>query len=188
MGWPIRYHRNAWSDRHRDRIKNAREQMGQIQKQLGEFHELPQRFSATKSLEDILGGAKSRGMLGEVTLERLLEDCLPPSQFSSQHRFSSGEIADAVIFLRDSKLMSIDSKFPLDAFRRISTDGDDARKQFVTAVKGHVDAIARKYIVPGEGTLDMALMFVPSGAFITNCSCWLTAKASNWTVIAAARR
>ena len=144
-------------------LKNTREQMGQIQKQLGEFHELSRNVSsATKSLEDILGGAKSRGLLGEVTLERLLEDCLPPSQFSSQYRFSSGETADAVIFLRDGKLMSIDSKFPLDAFRRISADGDDAKKQFTTAVKGHVDAIARKYIVPGEGTLDMALMFVPS--------------------------
>src|SRR3984885_10022126 len=101
-------------------LKNAREQMGQIQKQLGEFHELSRNVSsATKSLEDILGGAKSRGILGEVTLERLLEDCLPPSQFSAQHRFSSGEAADAVIFLRDGKLMSIDSKFPLDAYRRI---------------------------------------------------------------------
>src|SRR6202011_484675 len=65
-------------------LKNAREQMGQIQKQLGEFHELSRNVSsATKSLEDILGGAKSRGILGEVTLARLLEDCLPPSQFSS---------------------------------------------------------------------------------------------------------
>ena len=58
--------------------------------------------------------------------------------------------------------MSIDSKFPLDAFRRIATDGDEARRTFATAVKGHADSIARKYIVPGEGTLDMALMFVPS--------------------------
>jgi DNA recombination protein RmuC len=144
-------------------LKNTREQMGQIQKQLGEFQELGRNVSsATKSLEDILGGAKSRGLLGEVTLERLLEDCLPPSQFAPQYRFLSGETADAVIFLRDNKLMSIDSKFPLDAFRRISTDGDEARKQFVGAVKGHADSIAKKYIVPGEGTLDMALMFVPS--------------------------
>jgi DNA recombination protein RmuC len=144
-------------------LKNTREQMGQIQKQLGEFQELSRNVSsATKSLEGILGGAKSRGLLGEVTLERLLEDCLPPSQFASQYRFSSGDVADAVIFLRDKKLMSIDSKFPLDAFRRIATDGDEARRAFVTAVKGHADAIARKYIVPGEGTLDMALMFVPS--------------------------
>ena len=144
-------------------LRNAREQMGEIQKQLGAFQELSRNVStATKSLEDILGGAKSRGMLGEVTLERLLEDCLPPSGFCSQYRFSSGETADAVIFLRDKKLMSIDSKFPLDAFRRISTDGDEARKAFVSAVKGHADSIAKKYIVPGEGTLDVALMFVPS--------------------------
>jgi len=144
-------------------LKNTREQMGQIQKQLGEFQELGRNVSsATKSLEDILGGAKSRGLLGEVTLERLLEDCLPSSQFAAQYRFSSGETADAVIFLRDDKLMSIDSKFPLDAFRRISAEGDEARKQFASAVKGHADNIAKKYIVPGEGTLDMALMFVPS--------------------------
>jgi DNA recombination protein RmuC len=144
-------------------LRNTREQMGQIQKQLGEFQELSRNVSsATKSLEGILGGAKSRGLLGEITLERLLEDCLPPSQFASQYRFPSGDIADAVIFLRDKKIMSIDSKFPLDAFRRIASDGDEARRAFVTAVKGHADSIARKYIVPGEGTLDMALMFVPS--------------------------
>jgi DNA recombination protein RmuC len=144
-------------------LKNTREQMGQIQKQLGEFQELSRNVSsATKSLEDILGGAKTRGILGEVTLERLLEDCLPPSQFTAQYRFSSGECVDAVIFLRDNKVMAIDSKFPLDAFRRIAADGDEARKTFATAVKGHADSIARKYIVPGEGTLDMALMFVPS--------------------------
>jgi DNA recombination protein RmuC len=144
-------------------LKNTREQMGQIQKQLGEFQELSRNVSsATKSLEDILGGAKARGILGEVTLERLLEDCLPPSQFTAQYRFSSGECVDAVIFLRDNKVMAIDSKFPLDAFRRIAADGDEARKTFATAVKGHADSIARKYIVPGEGTLDMALMFVPS--------------------------
>ena len=110
-------------------LKNTREQMGQIQKQLGEFQELSRNVSsATKSLEGILGGAKSRGLLGEVTLERLLEDCLPPSQFASQYRFTSGDTADAVIFLRDKKLMSIDSKFPLDAFRRIATEGDEARR------------------------------------------------------------
>ncbi|HXM96703.1 MAG TPA: DNA recombination protein RmuC [Candidatus Dormibacteraeota bacterium] len=144
-------------------LKNTREQMGLIQKQLGEFQELNREVSlATKSLEGILGGAKTRGLLGEVTLDRLLEDSLPPSQYSSQYRFSSGECADAVVFLRDKKLMAIDSKFPLDAFRRISTDGDEARRAFIAAVKGHADSIAKKYIVPHENTLDVALMFVPS--------------------------
>jgi DNA recombination protein RmuC len=144
-------------------LKNAREQIGHVQKQLGEFQELSREMSsATKSLEGVLGGAKSRGLLGEVALERLLEDCLPASQYAMQYHFTSGETADAVVFLRDRKLMAIDSKFPLDAFRRIAAEGEEAKRAFVTAVKGHADAIAKKYIVPDEGTLDVALMFVPS--------------------------
>jgi DNA recombination protein RmuC len=144
-------------------LKSTREQIGHIQKQLGEFQELGRGISsATKSLEGILGGAKTRGLLGEVTLERLLEDSLPSSQYASQYRFSSGEAADAVVFLRDKKLVAIDSKFPLDAFRRIAAEGEEARRAFAMAVKGHADSIARKYIVPDEGTLDLALMFVPS--------------------------
>lgn len=144
-------------------LKNTREQIGHIQKQLGEFQELGRGISsATKSLEGILGGAKTRGLLGEVTLERLLEDSLPSSQYATQYRFSSGEAADAVIFLRDKKLVAVDSKFPLDAFRRIGAEGEEAKRAFATAVKGHADSIAKKYIVPNEGTLDLALMFVPS--------------------------
>src|ERR1700726_4361433 len=144
-------------------LKNTREQILQLQEQIGAVHEQSRGLSlATQSIENILGGTKTRGLLGEVTLQRLLEDSLPSSQFSLQYRFSSGEAADAVIFLRDKKLMVIDSKFPLDAFRRIESDGDEARRAFVTAVKGHADSISRKYIVPNEGTLDVALMFVPS--------------------------
>src|ERR1700747_854399 len=144
-------------------LKNTREQILQLQEQIGAVHEQSRGLSlATQSIENILGGTKTRGLLGEVTLQRLLEDSLPPSQFSFQYRFSTGESADAVIFLRDKKLMAIDSKFPLDAFRRIESDGDDARKAFATAVKGHADSIAKKYIVPHENTLDVALMFVPS--------------------------
>lgn len=144
-------------------LKNTREQIVNIQKQMGEFQELGRGISAaTKSVEAILGGAKTRGQLGEVTLERLLEDSLPPSQYATQHRFASGETADAVIFLRDKKLVTVDSKFPLDAYKRIEAEGDAAKRDFATAVKGHADAIAKKYIVPAEGTLDLALMFVPS--------------------------
>src|ERR1700719_3463423 len=144
-------------------LKNTREQIGLIQKQLGEVQEQSRGLSqATQSLEAVLGGAKTRGLLGEVTLQRMLEDSLTASQFAMPHRFSSGEAVDAAIFLRDDKIMVIDSKFPLEAFRRIATDGDDARREFANAVKGHADSIAKKYIVPSEGTLDVALMFVPS--------------------------
>jgi len=146
-----------------DELKNTREQISQIQRQLGEVQQAGKQMSQTaQTLEGILGGAKSRGSLGEVTLERLLEDSLPSAQYVTQYKFSSGEAADAVIKLRDKKLMAIDSKFPLDAYRRISSEGDEARRAFITAVKGHADAITKKYIVPDEGTLDVALMFVPS--------------------------
>jgi DNA recombination protein RmuC len=146
-----------------DELKNTRDQIGQIQQQLGAVQLAGQQMSETAhTLEGILGGAKSRGSFGEVTLERLLEDSLPSSQYATQYRFASGEAADAVILLRDKKLMAIDSKFPLDAFRRIGAEGEEARKAFATAVKLHTDSIAKKYIVPQEGTLDVALMFVPS--------------------------
>jgi len=147
----------------REELKSTQSLMERIHRQLGEFQELSRGLGAAQqSLESVLGGAKTRGILGEVTLDRLLEDSLPRSQYGTQYRFASGEAADAVIFLRDRKLLAVDSKFPLEAFRRISTDGDEARRQFATAVKGHADAIARKYIRPEENTLDLALMFVPS--------------------------
>jgi DNA recombination protein RmuC len=158
----------------RDEIKNSREMMERIQKQLGEVQLAGRQMSQTaQTLENILGGAKSRGTLGEVTLERLLEDALPKERYQRQYRFSSGEAADVVIFLRD-KMLPIDSKFPLDAFRRMgeqassqgsshgAAQADEARRAFATAVKGHADAIAKKYVLPNEGTLGIALMFVPS--------------------------
>jgi len=148
-------------------LRNTREQISQIQTQLGEVRQAGQHMHDTaQTLENILGGTKSRGSFGEVTLERLLEDSLPPSQYQTQYRFRSNEIADAVVFLRDEKMMAIDSKFPLDAFRRLSIPGEqeEARKAFVAGIKSHADSVAKKYIVPDEGTLDFALMFVPSEA------------------------
>ena len=80
-------------------LKNTREQIGLIKKQLGEVNEQSRGLSeATKSLEMVLGGAKTRGLLGEVTLQRMLEDSLPPSQFHMQYRFSSVTKPIALIF------------------------------------------------------------------------------------------
>ena len=144
-------------------LKNTREQISQMQRQIGEVQQAgAQMHQTAQTLENILGGTKSRGSLGEVTLERLLEDALPRALYDIQHRFRSGETADAVILLRDKKMVAIDSKFPLDAYLRLTTEGEEARKSFVAAVKTHADAIARKYIVADEGTLDFAMLFVPS--------------------------
>ena len=143
-------------------LKNSQQTLGEIQKQLGAVQQTSNQMSQTaQTLETILGGAKTRGSLGEVTLERMLEDCLPRDSFERQHRFRSGEVADVVIFLRD-KLLPVDSKFPLDAYRRLGEEGDEARRAFATSVKNHADAISKKYVLPEEATLPVALMFVPS--------------------------
>src|SRR6266404_2550381 len=145
-----------------EQLKNSQQTLGEIQKQLGAVQLAGSQMSQTaQTLQNILGGAKTRGSLGEVTLERLLEDCLPKDRYARQYRFNSGEVADTVIFLRD-KLLPIDSKFPLDAYRRIAQEGEEARRAFAAAVKNHADAISKKYILPDEGTLSVALMFVPS--------------------------
>ncbi|HYL09484.1 MAG TPA: DNA recombination protein RmuC [Candidatus Acidoferrales bacterium] len=143
-------------------VRSSREVLGRIQQQLGEVQQAGRELSlASQTLQTVLGGAKTRGSLGEITLERLLSDSLPKSNFTIQHRFSTGEVVDAVIRFQD-KLLSIDSKFPLEDYRKLAAGGEEARKGFRQAVQGHADAVSKKYILPGDGTLDIALMFIPS--------------------------
>src|ERR1700682_507155 len=143
-------------------LQSATTIMGTLQQQLGKVEQSGRDLSdAAQAIENVLGGAKTRGLLGEVVLERMLADTLPVSAYEMQYRFSNGEIVDAAVHF-NGKLVPIDSKFPLDDFRRMGVEGEEARKGFAAAVRNHADAIAKKYIVPGENTLDFALMFVPS--------------------------
>jgi DNA recombination protein RmuC len=145
-----------------DQLHASTEMMGTIRQQLGHVQEAGRELSdAARQIENVLGGAKSRGLLGEAALERLLSDALPPSSFQMQYRFSTGEAVDAVVRLQD-RLLPVDSKFPLDDYRRLVESGEEARKDFASRVRAHADSIARKYILPSEGTLEFALMFVPS--------------------------
>ena len=117
---------------------------------------------SAQTLQNVLGGAKTRGVLGEVVLERLLQDALPRSAYETQYRFdSTGAIVDAIVHSGD-RILCVDSKFPLEAYRRLFDTGESARKEFSLAVRKHADTIAEKYILPHEHTFDYALMFVPS--------------------------
>src|ERR1700691_2272252 len=144
-------------------LQASSETIRKMSAQLGEVQQAGRDMSqATQTLQTILSGAKTRGTLGEVALERLLEDALPRSAYDTQHRFAStGAIVDAIV-RSGERLLSVDSKFPLEAYRRLVDAAGDARSEVCVAVRKHADCIAEKYILPEEHAFDYALMFVPS--------------------------
>ncbi len=152
------------------RLDNAARVIGDVQKNIGELSEATRRiFEVGKdiaTLQEILQPPKLRGGLGEQFLGELLSQILPPDFYTLQYPFSSGERVDAVIRLGE-RLVPIDSKFPLDNFKRLfecKTDEEKkaAQKMFQRDVKKHIDDIASKYILPQEGTYDFALLYIPA--------------------------
>ena len=122
------------------------------------------------SLQELLGDKRSRGAFGELQLEGLIKNILPPDSYSFQHTFSKGVRADCVLFLPDpTGTVAVDSKFPMENYQKMFdvnlTDIDKAKaqKQFKLDVKKHINDIATKYIIIDE-TSDGAVMFIPAEA------------------------
>ena len=120
-----------------------------------------------KTLEKILGNQKQRGILGEIQLENLLANVLPPELFQMQYSFNNGEAVDAVIKVGEF-IIPIDAKFSLDNYNKMieseETETDklnDLEKKFKNDIKNRIDETA-KYIRPNEGTVDYAYMFIPA--------------------------
>src|SRR5258706_909066 len=122
------------------------------------------------SLQELLGDKRSRGAFGEVQLEALVRNVLPPAAFELQYTLSNGMRVDCALRLPPpTGLVTVDSKFPLENYHRMFDRETDqverafAQKQFKSDIRKHVDDIARKYIIAGE-TSDGAVMFVPAEA------------------------
>lgn len=105
----------------------------------------------------------ARGGLGETLLSELLRTWLPAKSYETQHEFSNGARADAIVRLSNS-LVAIDSKFPLEQVRDILDSSDELPAKTTRVFLKHIEEIAAKYIRPDEGTLEFALMYVPSEA------------------------
>jgi DNA recombination protein RmuC len=161
------------------RFEHASETTRQIHEQLGRIgrtnEQMLERAKDLSRLQEALRPPKARGGFGEHLLANLLADTFPRDKYELQYGFRSGERVDAVIRL-DRSLVPVDAKFPLDNFQRlVEADADAQRelfaKQFARDVKGHVDAIAQKYIRPDEGTYEFALMYVPAEAVYYELVC-----------------
>lgn len=153
------------------RLTESTQTTSRIHERLGEVTKATETMIARAQdlarLEQALRPPKARGGFGELLLENLLRDRLAPDAYAMQHTFSTGDRVDAVI--RVDRLVPVDSKFPLDNFEQMVAAEDDARRQlyekaFARDVKGHIDAIAAKYILPAEGTYEFALMYLPAEA------------------------
>ena len=147
------------------RLDTAAKVIGDVQKNVGEMSEIGRGM---KELQEFLTSPKLRGNIGEHVLNELLSQMLPKQSFHLQYSFKSGDKVDAAI-KTSAGIVPIDSKFPMENFRRmISAKSDSEKKssekQFENDVKKHINDISRKYILTEEGTIDYALMYVPSEA------------------------
>jgi len=150
-------------DMFNERLDKAATVMMGVQKSIGEFSEIGRSM---KQLQHFLQSPKLRGNIGEQVLKELLSPNLPKGIYALQLIFQSGERVDAVI-KTTQVIIPIDSKFPLSSFRLISDAKSNIEKTqsqnaFVKDVKKHILSISSKYILVSEGTLDYALMYIPS--------------------------
>ncbi|MEX2007687.1 MAG: DNA recombination protein RmuC [Candidatus Levyibacteriota bacterium] len=146
-----------------ERLDKAASVIGGVQKEVGQMSEIGRNM---RELQDFLKSPKLRGNIGEQVLKDLITQMFPKNSFNLQYEFRNGDKVDAAI-KTDAGILPIDSKFPMENFQKWAKAEDKAQKEsfekeFARDVKKHIDAIAKKYILPEEGTMDFALMYVPS--------------------------
>jgi len=134
----------------------------QIAQELGRVQEIGHTL---RDFQDFLKSPKLRGGVGEQVLRDLLEQVLPKNNFQIQYQFREGQMVDAIIKTKQG-IIPIDSKFPMESFQKYiqakAEEKEDYLKEFIRDIKKHIDDIAKKYILPQEGTLDYAIMYVPA--------------------------
>jgi len=152
------------------RLDNASKIISELMKQVGEMKEGANQIKnigqSIAKLEDLFSVQQFRGRFGEIMLENMIKDILPKEYYEFQFEFKNRKKVDAIIKIND-RLLSIDSKFPLDNYRKMLDSKDEAEKkklkaEFIKDVKKRVEEIAQNYIQPTENTFDFAMMYIPS--------------------------
>jgi|MDSW01.1.fsa_nt_gb DNA recombination protein RmuC len=153
--------------------KKTLETMSKLESRLAVIDKAQENISALSgqviSLQDILSNKQARGAFGEIQLNHIVENVLPPSAYKIQAQLSNGRRADCLVDLPNPPgSIVIDAKFPLESYHELRNASDEVEKKnairiFRDAIKRHIKDIADRYIVSGE-TAESALMFIPSEA------------------------
>ncbi len=165
---------NKVGERVEEGFKKTNEAYASMLKSLGTIETAQEKLEGLSkelvNLHELLDDKTARGAFGEVQLELLVRDMLPPSSYEMQHTLPNGARVDCALFLPEpTGTVAVDSKFPLENFRRMyqkdlgEADRAAASRAFKLNVRKHVDDIADKYIIAGH-TSDGAVMFLPAEA------------------------
>ena len=155
-------------------FRNTNETFAKVMERLATIDEAQKKIDGLTSnvvtLQEILGDKRSRGAFGEVQLEALVRNILPPTAYAFQQTLSNGSRVDCLLVLPEpTGKVAVDSKFPLENYNRMfdhdlaEAERTLAARTFKADVRKHVDDIAAKYIIEHE-TSDGAVMFVPAEA------------------------
>jgi len=159
--------------------------------------------SEVVSLQHLLADKRSRGAFGEVQLNALVTNIMPPDKFAFQHRLPNDKVADCALFLpRPTGTICIDSKFPLESFRVMTDLARDelerkrAESQFKQDIRKHIKDIGEKYVLR-DVTAEGAIMFIPAEAvfaeiqahhpdlvdFAHQSRVWLASPTTLWAIL-----
>jgi len=119
-----------------------------------------------RSFEQMLRVPKERASFGELALETILADQLPPDMYGIREAVFDGKKPDAHIKSTEG-IVCIDSKFSLDNYAGMLATEDPAEKQrfkkdFIADVRRCLDKIAADYICPDKGSAEFAFAYIPS--------------------------
>ena len=146
------------------------EQLDKVREGLGEMRNLTEGVT---DLKRVLGGVKTRGVWGEVSLGTLLEEVFVKEQYIVNASIGTKrEVVEYAVVMpgkgEDKVLMPIDAKFPLEDYQRLVEASETGDKPLVDAmgaalerrIKDEAKSISEKYIKPPQ-TTDFAVMYLP---------------------------
>lgn len=146
------------------------ERLEQVYKGLGEMQTLA---TGVGDLKKVLTNVKTRGILGEVQLGAILSEMLSPEQYMTNAQIKRNTFVEFAVKLpgddSGTVLLPIDSKFPTEAYYRLTDAYDSGNTQQIKAEADALKAaliksagdIKEKYIAPPE-TTSYAIMFLPT--------------------------